>query len=292
METKIPSIRKASCVVLLRKGRGDMQVLMAKRSQQLKSFPGLFVFPGGVAEPTDGPQGSMEQSKRCGLRELFEESGVLLAQSKGNRAKPVKFASKKERKAWMKKVHDDPAQFDMLLREKRVKLATDALFHWISFITPVMEPRRFDTDFFVVDSRYEEEGALELDESETVSLNWIAPSVALSENAKGNMPFLPPQFFVLRTIDRVGTTPGQVVDHVLKRSPQDTPLPILPHPISKDEHTLVLTYPGDEEHCDYPGPIGSRHRVRIPLPMGSGYEFTCTLEGLAFTTGELHRAKL
>src|SRR5262245_1499662 len=121
--------RRASCIVLLRKGKGhNLEVLMAQRSKTLRAFAGAFVFPGGVAEPCDGPEGSQEQSKRCGLRELFEEAGVLLTKSaRGNRTKPVQFASTAERRSWQKKVHDNPLEFENLLKEKNVTLATSAL---------------------------------------------------------------------------------------------------------------------------------------------------------------------
>jgi nucleoside diphosphate-linked moiety X motif protein 19 len=260
-------VRRASCVVLLRKGRGlDLEVLMAQRNRNMQSFGGAFVFPGGVEESSDGiGTGSkalspLEQSKRCGLRELFEEAGVLLTTSSKSkfRAKPVQFLSKEEKRAWQKRVHDDPKEFDRLLKEKNVVLATNALFHWITFITPVMEPKRFYTDFFVVDSHYEEEG-LELDGGETVSLSWIAPKIALEKNAKGEMPFLPPQYYILSTLLKSGDTPAKVIETVSTRTELDEPLPILPHPVGMDDGKLSLAYPGDEDHCDYPGKKGSRH---------------------------------
>jgi len=287
--------RRASTIVLLRKGRGkEVEILMARRGKQLKSFAGAYVFPGGVAEPCDGPEGSQEQSKRCGLRELFEEAGVLLAKStKGkNRAYPVKFASVAERKEWQKRVHDDPNEFDKLLKEKKVNLATSSMFHWITFITPVMEPRRYYTDFFVVDSHYEEEG-IEIDGDETISFRWITPEAAIALNAKGEMPFLPPQYFVLSTIMKCGSLPSHVVDEVVRRMPSDNPLPILPHPLSINAGLITLAYPGDEEHCDFPGRKGDRHRFSVSAPIGSkgGFQSESTLQGMALTEGELARLK-
>ena len=287
--------RRASCIVLLRKGKHqkELEVLMAQRSKNLRSFGGAFVFPGGVVEQCDGPEGSPEQSKRCGLRELFEEAGVLLTKSaRGNRTKPVEFSSPAERRSWQKKVHDHPLEFEKLVKEKNVILATSALFHWITFITPIMEPRRFHTDFFVVDSRYEEEG-LELDGGETVSLTWISPTAALAKNEKEEMPFLPPQYFVLSTIMRSGETPAQIIESVVKRKPLETFLPILPHPISMEGKELTLTYPGDEEHCDFPGKKGWRHRIKVQTPIGmnGGYRFETTLKDFALTQGEWEKVQ-
>jgi hypothetical protein len=150
-----------------------------------------------------------------------------------------------------------------------------------------MEARRFRTDFFVVDSHYEEEG-IEIDGGETVSFKWVTPSAAIAANAKGEMPFLPPQYFVLSTIQKYGTIPSQITDVVMKRSEKDAPLHILPHPIGTDGNFLQLTYPGDEEHCEYPGRQGSRHRLKVPLPMGKkgGFHLESTLSKHALTIGD------
>ena len=284
--------RKASSVVLLRQGKGkQLEVLMAQRSKNLKSFAGAFVFPGGVAESCDGEEGTREQSKRCGLRELFEEAGVLLAKSRvGNRAKPVSFASKEERREWQKRVKDNPKEFDQLLKEKNATLATDALFYWVTFITPIFESRRFDTDFFIVDSKYEE-GGLELDESETASLVWISPQEAITKNSKGEMPFLPPQYFILSTIMQAGSSPKQIVESIVNRSTDDEFLPILPHPIeSKDQPSdgdgvITLTYPGDEQHSIFPGAPGNRNRLKTKLG-GKGFKLERNLPHFSLTKKE------
>jgi len=285
--------RKASCIVMLRQSKSrELEVLMAQRNQNMKAFPGAFIFPGGVVEACDGPENSEEQSKRCGLRELFDEAGVLLSKAmKGNSAEPVKFGSLTERLEWQKRVHDNPNEFERLLREKNVRLPLDSLFYWITFVTPVMEARRFDTDFFIVDTSYEEEG-LHLDGNETVSLAWVSPSAAIERNAKGGMPFLPPQYFVLSTILKSGKSPSEIVQSVLKRQPSDRPVPILPHPIALDPKEVVFAYPGDQEHCDYPGKAGMRHQVHIKTPVGRvGFQVESTLPNYALTYREWEHIK-
>ncbi len=72
-------IRDAT-VVLLTRGEGQRtEVFMAKRAPQLRFFGGYWAFLGGVVDEADhdgDPQAELAL-KRCGLRELFEESGVL-----------------------------------------------------------------------------------------------------------------------------------------------------------------------------------------------------------------------
>ena len=54
-------------------------MLLLKRSDQLKHMPGLWVFPGGKVEPTDAGEGELEQARHGAVRELEEESGIVLS---------------------------------------------------------------------------------------------------------------------------------------------------------------------------------------------------------------------
>lgn len=180
---------------------------------------------------------------------------------------------------------------------KRYKTNPPSHTHYrISFLTPVIEPRRFDTDFYVVHSSYEnEKEGLESDESETVGLRWIEPEKAIELNKKGEIRFLPPQFFVLDTIAKVGKTPEEVIDWVVKERKHelDRPLLILPHAVAMQEKSLTLAYPGDEEHCDYPGKQGARHRINVALPMGAtgGFLFESNLGKFAMTQRDWNQSE-
>ena len=93
---EVPEARPSSTVVLAREGDGAPELLMMRRHER-SSFGGAFAFPGGVLESADH-----RVSERCdgvaaneaarilgdddgiayfsaAIRELFEESGVLLA---------------------------------------------------------------------------------------------------------------------------------------------------------------------------------------------------------------------
>ena len=73
-----------------------------------------------------------------GIRELFEEAGVLLQKSmtaKQAVAKPLNDHS------WQDRVHDDAAEMGKLLDELQVAPAIDALKYWVTFITPKIEKR-------------------------------------------------------------------------------------------------------------------------------------------------------
>src|SRR5260221_9128552 len=103
-KTAPPAPRPATTVLLLRPSTaGDagspLEVFMVVRHHQIDSFSGALVFPGGKLEDADGDP---KLKARCGgadkispgelkfrvagIREAFEECGVLLARKPGQRS--------------------------------------------------------------------------------------------------------------------------------------------------------------------------------------------------------------
>jgi 8-oxo-dGTP pyrophosphatase MutT (NUDIX family) len=72
--------RPAASVVLLRRGgkHGDrtLEVLMLKRADSAAFMPGVWVFPGGSLDPTDGDGEAAYRA--CAIRELGEEAAIEL----------------------------------------------------------------------------------------------------------------------------------------------------------------------------------------------------------------------
>jgi len=263
----VPSLRQASTIVLVRRAANEgYQVLMAKRSSKMKAFASVYVFPGGVTEDVDqeianrySPNDSRGKMKVTGIRELFEEAGVLLTKNSDNAdlAHPVSAPE------WQDKVHNDPGKFQSLLTSLNCEPAIDSLEYIVTFTTPKMEKRRFDTRFFfsIVD-----DASINIDGGETVEYKWITPIDALRENKNGTMAFLPPQFYVLSLLSKYSDVDG-LIHHFKNVAP---PTPILPHSVGFENNVLSLCYPGDEEHPEYPGKAGDRRRLHCTMPMGSG----------------------
>ncbi|WEK62774.1 MAG: NUDIX domain-containing protein [Candidatus Microbacterium colombiense] len=69
----------AGTVVLLRPSRKGFEVLLMRRPDR-GSFAGAWVFPGGKVEDTDVREGDgeIENARRAGIRETFEEVGLLV----------------------------------------------------------------------------------------------------------------------------------------------------------------------------------------------------------------------
>jgi 8-oxo-dGTP pyrophosphatase MutT (NUDIX family) len=299
--------RRSSSIVLLRNAAnnsstqtsssttttsGAFEVLMAKRSSQLKAFSSLYVFPGGVSEKEDGPVESHTSSKKCSLRELFEETGVLLSQSKGSKYSALAvFMETTKKREWQERVHQDPATFDTLIKQENVVLPFSAMAYLVTFITPIMEPRRFRTDFFVT---YVENAVhVQLDGTETVEFQWISPKDAIQANIKQTMKFLPPQYYVLSNIASFPDPITCITSIEQENEESGDPIPILPHPILMNDKELVLAYPGDCEHAEFPSQKKEdKHRIHVKIPMGNGFLLENTLNKRALTKNDWEKMKL
>lgn len=78
-----PSVpRPAASVVLLRRGgkHADraLEVLLLRRSGEAQFMPGVWVFPGGAVDDSDGEDKDDARFKACAVRELEEEAGIAL----------------------------------------------------------------------------------------------------------------------------------------------------------------------------------------------------------------------
>jgi 8-oxo-dGTP pyrophosphatase MutT (NUDIX family) len=199
---KAPPIpRPATTVMLLRpSAAGDMasplEVFMVVRHHQIDSFSGALVFPGGKLETADGDPRLRARAggadtlddeqlkfRVAGVREAFEECGILLARKRGERAlvAAVDLAGIEQR--WRKKLSDDEASIVDLVEAEDLELATDLMVPYAHWITPVFAPKRFDTWFFLAEAP-EDQVALH-DGSESVDSVWIQPRQAIDEADAG-----------------------------------------------------------------------------------------------------------
>jgi 8-oxo-dGTP pyrophosphatase MutT (NUDIX family) len=74
----------AATVALVRDNANALEVLLVRRSQHLRFFPGAWVFPGGRVESADTgePEDPLSGLRRAGAREVAEEIGVTLPPEK------------------------------------------------------------------------------------------------------------------------------------------------------------------------------------------------------------------
>jgi 8-oxo-dGTP pyrophosphatase MutT (NUDIX family) len=193
--------RPATTVLLLRpskKGDADspLEVFMVVRHHAIDSFSGALVFPGGKLEDADGDP---RLKKRCGgadkisaeelkfrvagIREAFEECGVLLARKPGQRAVIAAADLKAIEEKWRAKLTKDTATIVDLVEAEDLELATDLMTPYAHWITPTFVPKRFDTWFYLAEAP-EDQVALH-DGSESTDSVWIEPQAAIDEAKAG-----------------------------------------------------------------------------------------------------------
>lgn len=76
---RVSEASPAATVIVVRQSGLSREVLLLRRSDQLKHMPGLWVFPGGKVEETDAGVDELEQARHGAARELQEESGIVLS---------------------------------------------------------------------------------------------------------------------------------------------------------------------------------------------------------------------
>lgn len=184
--------RPAVTVVLVRDGAAGLEVHLLRRNPRLAFAPGRYVFPGGSVDASDaepvawvGAAPPRPELVVAGVRETFEECGVLLAPGASPDA------------TWEdERVALETAQTSLAAVLAARGLSLDArmlapLAHWI---TPVSERRRFDTTFLLAALP---PGQRTRDIPGEADLQvWSRPEEALAQN----LPMLNPTRAVLREL--------------------------------------------------------------------------------------------
>jgi 8-oxo-dGTP pyrophosphatase MutT (NUDIX family) len=193
--------RPATTVLLLRpsvpgEGTSPLEVFMVVRHHQIDAFSGALVFPGGKLEDADGDarlrvrcggadriEDDELKFRIAGVREAFEECGILLARQRGQRALIAAADLLAIEQRWRARLAKDEASIVDLVEAEDLELATDLMVPFAHWITPTFAPRRFDTWFFLAEAP-QDQIALH-DGSESVDSVWIGAQQAIDEATAG-----------------------------------------------------------------------------------------------------------
>jgi 8-oxo-dGTP pyrophosphatase MutT (NUDIX family) len=85
-----------------------------------------------------------------------------------------------------------------LREETGIDVSEDALVPFAHWVTPAREPRRFDTWFYLVAVRGDQQAAH--DGRENTAVLWIDPAAALARGARGEIALPPPTWTTLRSL--------------------------------------------------------------------------------------------
>lgn len=210
--------RDAATVVLLRpasadsSGRPGPEVYLLRRQTSMAFAGGMCVFPGGGVDPRDysddlvdrglwaGPSPA-EWASRLGVdepkaralvcaavRETFEESSVLLAGPSADEV--VADTTGDDWEADRVALESRETSLTAFLEKRSLVLRTDLLGAWSGWLTPVFEPRRYRTWFFV--ARLPEGQVTRDVSSESSSVMWMPALEAVEQVEREQILMLPP----------------------------------------------------------------------------------------------------
>ncbi|MFE9743977.1 NUDIX hydrolase [Saccharothrix saharensis] len=211
--------RDAATVVLVRDGEAGLEAFLLRRVAGMAFAGGMTVFPGGGVDRRDadtsvawsGPPPSWWASRFgcsvelatalvcAAVRETFEESGVLLAGPSSSTVVGDTSVFAAARAALVAR-ELSLAQF---LAAEGLVLRADLLRPWANWLTPVEEPRRYDTYFFVavLPTGQRADGAT----TEASDAAWQRPADAMAEWKAGRRALMPPTWVTLAELDELGT---------------------------------------------------------------------------------------
>lgn len=217
-ERAVVPARLASTVLLVRESAAGVEVFMQRRVSSMKFAPSMWVFPGGGVDPRDespdvpwagpspadwgrllGVPGSTAQGiVIAAVREVFEECGVLLAGTSGDDV--VLDVTADDWQSDRAAVLERRVPFAELLERRGLVLRSDLLALQDHWITPEMEPRRYDTWFF--SARLPGQQAADDRTSEAVEAVWRLPAEMIAQEASGHARMFPPTRVQLARVSR------------------------------------------------------------------------------------------
>ena len=222
----------AATVVVLRETARGPEVLLTHRPATMAFAAGMHVFPGGRLDTADGLAELAARSVDgataahiAAVRELWEESGILLADS----AAPTGDVA-----AARTALVAGSSSFGDLAEALDLRLRTDLLAPLSRWVTPPGYPRRFDAQFFAA-VLPDDAVAPSIASDEVVALEWFRPGDALDAMADGRIGLWLPTSSTLQQLesvsdvgDLVGLAPGPLGSIVVDEPAPDIVRIVMP----------------------------------------------------------------
>jgi 8-oxo-dGTP pyrophosphatase MutT (NUDIX family) len=277
--TVIP--KRATTVILLRDRKPEgFETFLLKRHEKSSFMGGNFVYPGGRVDRNDGSLeicsfskgitldeaqkilgGTVSQEESlahwiAGIRELFEEAGVLLAYDQKGDLFQIKNRDEQEKFLdYRQSLQKSGLTICEMAQKEKLLFALDQLHYYAHWITPEARSERFDTRFFL--ARYPSGQEATHDERETTAGAWITPQKALEDNLKGEVALSPPTLKTLEDLSRFKTI-NEIFTSLRNREIK----PVLPV-LTKISSGPLILFPWDPEYT-------LLQEGEIPSPLNHG----------------------
>ena len=207
--------KKASTVSVLRDNSGRMEILLMRRHADDRFLPDYDVFPGGALDPQDYDY-EFPESKRirelikfkndsknyyahilCGIRETFEESGILFAVNDRGEYPQINTPESVEKfTSYRRLVFEQKITFREMLINENLHPAVDNCYYIDRWITPIIFPIRYDARFFAAIAPDNQQ--ISHDGDELVDFRWLTPDDALREYKEGSVKLVMPTINTIR----------------------------------------------------------------------------------------------
>jgi 8-oxo-dGTP pyrophosphatase MutT (NUDIX family) len=179
-------MRLAATVILARDAGTSLEVLMLRRSSASAFMPDAYVFPGGTVDASDRASG--EPPGWDGARRSAAFRSATSSELPHDQP-PI--ASDDARALLWTAVRE-------LAEEADIRIDPSALHLFSHWITPVREPRRYNTFFFVAEAPPGQGGRA--DAFETHDARWMSPANALAAAAQSQMRIMYPTIMHLQRL--------------------------------------------------------------------------------------------
>lgn len=221
--------KNASTVILVRpEASGKFEIFMTRRPAEMNFMGGIYVFPGGSVEEEDYSEGMLQRCRGlsrteaqqmlggklspelsmghsvAAVRELFEETGILLSVSENGEPVDTRRETMKHRLADKREsLVEGNIDFRSLLESEGLYCDLSRPVYFSHRVTPEQRTFRFDTRFYLAHLP-EHQSPLAYSQEVTESL-WLTPEQALRHAEADGFPMMPPTLVALRTLAGFGS---------------------------------------------------------------------------------------
>jgi 8-oxo-dGTP pyrophosphatase MutT (NUDIX family) len=241
---------------------GGIEILLLRRSPQLRFMGGMYVFPGGAVHAQDsdprwsrrivrdaatwGDESNLAASREhalAAIRETCEEAGILVGIGVAYHPNESSEAQLRTETALRARVRSEllsGASFVEVLDALGRSIDLGVLTPLTRWITPENVPTRFDTRFYVAVAPRDQ--IAEADEVEMTEVVWRSPAQAIEEHRIGTLKLSPPTLYTLEDFEQISST-AALLEYAGSRPP-----PCIETIAVKIGGKNVILFPGDPEH--------------------------------------------
>lgn len=259
--------RLAATVLLIRDSEQGLEVWVQERVSTMTNYAGMTVFPGGGVDTRDVPARSWDSgdvwvgpsavmvARRMGttkykahalvlaaVRELFEETGTLLAVGADGRTLPDASFLHEERFALI----SHRKSISEVLRDNGLKVRSDLVVPWARWVGVSESGNKFDTHSFI--AAMPRGQTPDGDTTEADDANWFPPALLMEGWRHGLVRFVLPTWAQIRELSAFAT-----VDEALAAAEHADLRPVMGNPVHERRYAEYFAHQPADRIGQYRG---------------------------------------